>query len=136
MRFKLLPFGSIRTSLCLFDRHKFEAYYLRLTMNPSPKRILVVSDDAMLRSTRVSILERSGYSGVSAATDDDAMKLLEAEHFDLVLIGRRSEIPRLELETTIEREVSDVAGTQDSTNWRHNQRLSFSDDGCIARTCY
>ena|ERR1700733_5068447 len=73
------------------DRHSVEAYYLQLTMNPSPKRILVVSHDTMLRSTRVAILERAGYSVMSVATDDDAMKLLETEQFDLVLIGRTSE---------------------------------------------
>lgn len=76
------------------DRHSVEAYYLQTTMNPSPKRILVVSHDTMLRSTRAAILERSGYSVISVATDDDAMKLLETEYFDLVLIGRKSESPR------------------------------------------
>jgi DNA-binding NtrC family response regulator len=45
----------------------------------------------MLCSTRVAILERAGYSVMSAATDDDAMKLLETEQFDLVLIGRKPE---------------------------------------------
>jgi hypothetical protein len=76
------------------DRRSVEAYYLQLTMNPSPQRILVVSHDTMLRSTRVAILERAGYSVMSVAADDDAMKLLETEHFDLVLIGRKSEGPR------------------------------------------
>jgi DNA-binding NtrC family response regulator len=76
------------------DRHSVEAYYLQTTMNPSSKRILVVSHDRMLRSTRVAILERAGYSVMSVATDDDAMKLLETEQFDLVLIGRKSENAR------------------------------------------
>lgn len=67
-------------------------------MTPSPKRILVVCDDAMLRSTRVDILERSGYSVMCMVTDDDAMTLLEFEQFDLVLIGRKSESPGTELD--------------------------------------
>lgn len=53
-------------------------------MSLSPKRILVVSDDQMLRVTRVSILEKAGYAVCSAVTADDAMGLLETERFDLI----------------------------------------------------
>jgi hypothetical protein len=35
---------------------------------------------------------------MSVATEDDAMKSLETEHFDLVLIGRKSESPRQALD--------------------------------------
>jgi CheY-like chemotaxis protein len=80
------------------DRHSVAAYYVLTPMNPSHKRILVVTHDTMLRSTRVDVLERAGYSVVSVATDDDAMKLLETEQFDLILIGRKSEISRRELD--------------------------------------
>jgi DNA-binding NtrC family response regulator len=80
------------------DRHRVAAYYLLTPMTPTPKRILVVSHDTLLRSTRVAILERAGYSVMSVATDDDAMKLLETEQFDLVLIGRKSESARLALD--------------------------------------
>jgi CheY-like chemotaxis protein len=51
-----------------------------------PKRILVV---AHLRSTRVSLLESQGYSVESVETDD-AMTLLLAQTFDLILLGRNS----------------------------------------------
>src|ERR1700677_2180465 len=80
------------------NRHSVGAYYLLTPMNPSHKRILVVSHDTMLRSTRGAILERAGYSVMSVATDDDAMKLLETEQFDLILIGRKSESSRCELD--------------------------------------
>jgi len=52
----------------------------------------------MLRTTRVSILEKAGYTVFSVVTDDDAMKLLETEQFDLILLGRRSQIPRTGLD--------------------------------------
>ena len=54
----------------------------------TPKCILVVSDDEMLRTTRVSILEKAGYAACSTATADDAMGLLETERFDLILLGQ------------------------------------------------
>jgi DNA-binding response OmpR family regulator len=79
------------------DRHRVRAYYLLTTMTP-PKRILVVSHETMLRSTRVAILERAGYSVMSVATDDEAMKLLETEQFDLVLVGRKCESHRQALD--------------------------------------
>ena len=52
----------------------------------------------MLRTTRESILEKAGYTVFSVVTDDDAMKLLETEQFDLILLGRRSQIPRTGLD--------------------------------------
>jgi hypothetical protein len=58
------------------------------------KRILVVAHDRPLRETRVSLLESQGYRVESVETDDDAMALLETEHFDLVLLGRRSVLPK------------------------------------------
>jgi hypothetical protein len=59
-----------------------------------PKRILVVAHDTALRATRTYLLEGAGYTVESVVTDDDAMKLLEIEQFDLVLLGRRSQIPK------------------------------------------
>jgi DNA-binding response OmpR family regulator len=61
-------------------------------MSLTPRRILVVSDDQMLRTTRVSILEKAGYAVCSAATADDAMGLLETESFDLILLGQEFRI--------------------------------------------
>ena len=76
------------------DRHSVGTSYLVTSITPLSKRILVVSHDTLLRSTRVAILERAGYSVISIATDDDAMELLETEQFDLLLVGRKSERPR------------------------------------------
>jgi CheY-like chemotaxis protein len=67
-------------------------------MSLIPKRILVVAHDTLLRATRVNLLERAGYSVASVVTDDDAMKLLETERFDLILLGRKSEIPKTGLD--------------------------------------
>jgi CheY-like chemotaxis protein len=54
----------------------------------SPKRVLVVANDTTLRTTRVTILEKAGFTVASVLRDDDAMKMLETEQFDLVLIGK------------------------------------------------
>jgi DNA-binding NtrC family response regulator len=67
-------------------------------MSPSPKRILVVAHDQMLRMTRVSMLERAGYTVFSAVADDGAMGLLETAQFDLILLGRKSQIPKTGLD--------------------------------------
>jgi CheY-like chemotaxis protein len=57
-------------------------------MENSGKRILIVCDDESLRSTRALVLESAGYHVKTVSSDDKAMKLLETETFDLVLIGR------------------------------------------------
>jgi hypothetical protein len=54
------------------------------------KRILVVSDDRVLRFSRVALLKKEGYQVESIDSDDAAMTLLEAESFDLILLGRDS----------------------------------------------
>jgi hypothetical protein len=58
------------------------------------KRILVVAHDRPLRLTRVKLLEKLGYTVASAATDDEAMAILEVESFDLILLGHKSKIPK------------------------------------------
>jgi len=58
------------------------------------KRILVVAHDRPLKETRVSLLQSQGYIVDSVETDDDAMKLLDTEHFDLVLLGHQSTLPK------------------------------------------
>jgi DNA-binding NtrC family response regulator len=60
------------------------------TDTPLPKRILVVAHDRPLRATRVSLLESQGYRVESVETDDDAMTLLLAQTFGLILLGRNS----------------------------------------------
>jgi hypothetical protein len=42
--------------------------------------------------TRVSILEKAGYTACSTVTADDAMGLLETESFDLILLGQEFRI--------------------------------------------
>ena len=58
------------------------------------KHILVVAHDRPLKETRVSLLQSQGYRVNSVETDDDAMKILETEHYDLVLLGRQSALPK------------------------------------------
>jgi hypothetical protein len=58
------------------------------------KGILVVAHDRPLRATRVSLLEQQGYLVQSVELDNEAMVLLETEAFDLVLIGRKSLLPK------------------------------------------
>jgi DNA-binding NtrC family response regulator len=57
-----------------------------------PKRILVVSDDRPLRTSRVSLLESEGYRVESVESDDSAMTMLLTEAYDLVLLGRNSDL--------------------------------------------
>jgi CheY-like chemotaxis protein len=54
------------------------------------KRILVVSDDRTLGFSRVALLKKAGYLVDSVASDDAAIALLEAEPFDLILLGRNA----------------------------------------------
>jgi CheY-like chemotaxis protein len=51
------------------------------------KKILVISDDSVLRSTRTLVLESAGYSVNSVGTDVEALELLKTEDFDLILVG-------------------------------------------------
>jgi CheY-like chemotaxis protein len=67
-------------------------------MSLTPKHILVVSDHQMLRMTRVSILEKAGYTACSTVTADDSMGLLETEHFDLILLGQEFHVPNRSLD--------------------------------------
>lgn len=61
-------------------------------MSVSRKRVLVVAQDAPLRETRVMLLSAVGYTVTSVSSDDDALRLLETDRFDLVLLGRSSEL--------------------------------------------
>jgi CheY-like chemotaxis protein len=58
------------------------------------RRILVVADDRTLRSSRVSLLENVGYRVESVSSDNDAMRILEKQVFDLILLGRNSYLDR------------------------------------------
>jgi PleD family two-component response regulator len=57
-----------------------------------PKRILVVADDRPLRTTRVALLTSEGYRVEGVESDDEAMTILLTETYDLVLLGRNSEL--------------------------------------------
>jgi DNA-binding response OmpR family regulator len=61
-------------------------------MIPLVKRVLVVAHNAPLRESRVLLLQSNGYYVESVGTDDEAIELLENEQFDLILIGRKSQL--------------------------------------------
>jgi DNA-binding NtrC family response regulator len=63
-------------------------------MSLIPKRILVVAHDRPLRWSRVAMLKRAGYAVASVETDDEAMAVLQEEKFDLILLGRKFQIPK------------------------------------------
>jgi CheY-like chemotaxis protein len=57
------------------------------------KRILVVANEKPLRESRAMLLESASYSVISVSSDEDALKLLETENFDLILLGRNTDSP-------------------------------------------
>ncbi len=54
------------------------------------------------------MLNKSGYEVESVNSDDAAMTLLETVHFDLVLIGRKSEIPEKGLDQRLRERYPDL----------------------------
>lgn len=56
------------------------------------KHILVVADDRPLRTTRVFLLESERYRVECVESDDEAMTMLLTKTYDLVLLGRNSEL--------------------------------------------
>ena len=62
------------------------------------KSVLIVSRDKMLRTTRAAVLQTGGYSVTTAVSDDEAMALLETRTYDLVLIGRKTDLPIIEID--------------------------------------
>jgi DNA-binding NtrC family response regulator len=77
-------------------------------MSVIPKRILVVAHDRPLWSSRVAILKRAGYGVASVETDDEAMEVLEEEKFDLILLGRRSRLPKKGIDQRLREEYPDL----------------------------
>jgi CheY-like chemotaxis protein len=65
----------------------------RVFLAHKQKRILIVTHDSGLRATRAALLLSAGYAVSTADNADDAMALLDANRFDLALIGRRSLVP-------------------------------------------
>ena len=55
---------------------------------PSPKRILVVEDDAAVLDVLVDLLRRDGHSAVTAATGQEELRKFRSDAFDLVLVDR------------------------------------------------
>jgi DNA-binding response OmpR family regulator len=51
-----------------------------------PKTILVVDDDENIRSLERTILEQQGFAVITAASGEEALKLLANESFDLLLL--------------------------------------------------
>jgi hypothetical protein len=56
------------------------------------KRILVVSEDAGVATTRVLLLRANGYNAQSANSDVEALSTIEREDLDLVLVGTHSRL--------------------------------------------
>jgi CheY-like chemotaxis protein len=79
------------------------------------KRILVVAHNRPLKETRVSLLESQGYRVESVETDDDAMTLLETEHFDLVLLGHQSSSAQEGHRPEAERKISQPCHVENRT---------------------
>lgn len=48
-------------------------------------RILVVDDEQLVRDLTVQVLRRNGYTVVDSGTAQEALDLLDAERFDLVI---------------------------------------------------
>jgi CheY-like chemotaxis protein len=70
-------------------------------MSSAPKSVLIVSDDEMLLTTRSALLKTYGYNVTAVESDDEAISLLETEGFDLVLIGRKTDLPTIEIDERI-----------------------------------
>ena len=49
-------------------------------------KALIVEDDAAVRNTLVKVLTSSGIQSVSAATGQEALELLQAESYDIILL--------------------------------------------------
>ena len=62
-------------------------------MGPKQKRILIITHDSGLRATRAALLLAAGYAVSTAESMDEAIVLLDANPFDLALIGRKSLAP-------------------------------------------
>jgi CheY-like chemotaxis protein len=52
---------------------------------PAPQ-ILVVDDEAPIRTTLTALLERRGYEVIAAATGEEALALIHQRPFDLLLL--------------------------------------------------
>ncbi len=72
------------------------------------KRILVVAHDAPLRKSRVLLLEQAGYTVESVGTDDAAMGMLQTERFDLILLGRKSQLPKKGIDQRLREKYPDL----------------------------
>jgi CheY-like chemotaxis protein len=54
-------------------------------------------------------MRSKGYRVESVETDDDAMKLLETEQFDLVLLGHQSGLPKKGIDQRLREKYPDLA---------------------------
>jgi CheY-like chemotaxis protein len=72
------------------------------------KSILVVSHDPILRSTRVALLKAAGYRAEAAEDDKDALARIELAQFDVVLVGRRSDLSQKGIDQRLREKDSDI----------------------------
>lgn len=73
-----------------------------------PKSILVVAHHRPLRETRVQLLQSEGYTVQSVETDDAAMAILETDQSDLILLGRKSRLPRKQIDQRLRERYPDL----------------------------
>ena len=57
----------------------------QLASGDSPVSVLVIDDDAMLRSFIVELLKRRGYAVVEAENGLDALAIIGTRRFDLII---------------------------------------------------
>jgi hypothetical protein len=53
-------------------------------------------------------LQDAGFTVKSVESDDDAMVILETEQFDLILLGRKSELPRKQIDQRLRERYPDL----------------------------
>ncbi len=72
-------------------------------------RVLVIDDEAIVRVSCERVLEPEGYEVVVTSRGDEAIKLLEKEHFDIVLTDlKMPDMDGLEVLKTIKQRWPDV----------------------------
>lgn len=62
------------------------------------KRLLIIAHDAVLRSTRSTLLLNAGFAVSAVGSVDEAIQMLQRDFFDLVIIGRTSISPVIALD--------------------------------------
>jgi CheY-like chemotaxis protein len=101
---------------------QLESTYASIGENADVKLILVVAEDRPLRRSRVGLLEHENYVVESVESDDEAMKLLLTRRFDLVLLGRNSDLQKTGIDQRIREQYPDLLTLKiETAGQRHTQ---------------